>query len=171
MKTKNVIITEYDPLWPSDYAVIASEIRQALGTLALAIHHVGSTSVPGMVAKPIIDLDVVIQNRAVLPEVIELLEAIGYRHEGDLGIPNREAFCYEGKPHLRKHHLYVCPENSLELKRHLTFRDFLRTHPTEAEIYSHIKQQAAALHPNDIDGYIQYKSAYIAKLYRQCGLI
>lgn len=170
MTPKPVIVTAYDPQWPDCFAAIAAEIRDTLGDLSLAIHHVGSTSVPGLAAKPIIDLDVVIADYSVFPVVVEKLAFIGYLHEGDLGIPCREAFCYEDKAHLSKHHLYVCPADSPELKRHLTFRDYLRSHPEAIAEYSRIKQEAAALHPTDIDGYIRHKSPFIEKIYMQCGL-
>ena len=170
MKTKQVIVTPYDPAWVLAFNAIRAELAAALGDLALRIEHVGSTSVPGLAAKPIIDIDVVIADGAALPAVIDALAAIGYIHEGDLGIPDREAFRYDTKPHLQMHHLYVCPADSAELHRHLSFRDFLRSHPDAAQRYGTVKQQAAALYPTDIDQYIAYKSECIADLYRQCGL-
>ena len=101
---------------------------------------------------------------------LSALQSIGYYHEGDLGIPGREAFGYEGKSHLRKHHLYVCPQDSLELKRHIAFRDYLRDHPDAARTYSHVKEEGAALHPYDIEGYIEHKSAFIERIYRELEL-
>ena len=94
----------------------------------------------------------------------------GYIHEGDLGIKDRHAFKYSDKPHLRLHHLYVCPQDSAELHRHLVFRDFLRSHPSAAAQYGAVKETAARLYPNDIDGYIRHKSPCIEELYKQCGL-
>ena len=136
----------------------------------LRIEHVGSTSVKGMSAKPCIDIDVVIRDCSVLHEVVQRLDAVGYIHEGDLGIKGREAFKYTDKPHLMAHHLYVCPQDSEELRRHITFRDYLRQNPESVKRYSKVKEKAAALFPNDIDGYIQYKSDCIEQLYRECGL-
>ncbi len=101
---------------------------------------------------------------------VALLEAIGYVFEGDLGIKDRYAFGYENKPHLQTHHLYVCPQASAELHRHLTFRDYLRAHPEEAARYSRVKQEAAKRYPDDIDRYIEYKSSCIEERYRKCGL-
>lgn len=170
MKTKKVIVTPYDPRWPADFEVIRWELADVLGGLALRIEHVGSTSVPGLSAKPIIDLDVVIESYEVFPQTVDALSRAGYIHEGDLGIPEREAFCYKGKPHLLRHHLYVCPASSRELHRHITFRDYLRTHPDVAERYSEAKEIAARLHPYDIDGYIRCKSPCIEAIYAQCGL-
>ncbi len=89
------------------------------------------------------------------------MKSIGYIHEGNLGIPGREAFAYDGKEHLQKHHLYVCPEDSLELKRHLAFRDYLRAHPEAVNEYSKVKVEAAKLYPEDIDKYIEYKAPVI----------
>lgn len=170
MKTKKVIVTPYDPQWADAFEDIRQEISDALGEIATRIEHVGSTSVPGMSAKPIIDLDVVISGYEIFPEVVTRLEAVGYFHEGDLGIPGREAFCYEGKTHLQKHHLYVCCADSRELHRHITFRDHLRTHPEDANIYREAKEKAAWLYPDSIESYMEYKSDCIAQIYKKCGL-
>ena len=170
MKTKRVIVVPYDLNWAYAFEQIAGEIQNVLGDLAVKIHHVGSTSVPGMSAKPIIDLDVEIRNESVLPAVIARLAEIGYEHEGNLGIVGREAFRYDDKNHLMKHHLYVCSSDSAELKRHLTFRDYLREHPEEAKEYSAVKEEAARRYPDSIDDYISYKSDCIEKIYQKCGL-
>lgn len=171
MTTRKIIVMPYEKAWKSDFEKIKAEIESAVGNLTVAIEHVGSTSVEGMSAKPCIDIDVVIRDESVLQEIICGLESIGYIHEGNLGIKDREAFKYSDKSHLRNHHLYVCPQNSEELRRHITFRDFLRTHPEAIEKYSRTKETAAKLFPNDIDGYIQYKSTCIEELYKICGLI
>ena len=167
---KHVIVQSYDESWKTDFIAIRDELDAALKDLALRIEHVGSTSVEGLSAKPIIDIDVVIRDRSVLPEVISALGRIGYTHEGDLGIPGREAFKYEGKDHLRKHHLYVCAQDSEELKRHLAFRDYLRSHPEAASEYGRIKEEGAALYPYDIDRYIEHKSPFIENVYKQLEL-
>ena len=170
MRTAKVIVAPYNEAWATEFEHIKAEIAAALGDLALGIEHVGSTAVVGMSAKPCIDLDVIIKDEAVLGEVVSRLAGIGYIHEGDLGIKGREAFKYTDKPHLMAHHLYVCAQGSAELHRHLTFRDFLRGNPEAVEQYSRVKERAAALYPNDIDGYIAYKSPCIAQLYARCGI-
>ena len=170
MNTKRVVVLPYDPKWKSDFENIRREIESAIGDLIVGIEHVGSTSVEGLSAKPCIDIDVVIKDYSVFDEVIEKLEAIGYIHEGNLGIENREAFKYLDKPHLKTHHLYVCPQQSEELYRHITFRDFLRRTPEAVKRYSAVKEKAAQLFPNDIEKYIAYKSPCIEELYRICGL-
>lgn len=171
MKTKSVVVVPYDAQWKQDFETISLELKKVLGNLTMKIEHVGSTSVEGLPAKPIIDIDIVIENNSVFAAVVAALGQIGYRHEGDLGIKGREAFCYEGKEHLRKHHLYVCQKDSAELHRHLVFRNYLRAHPEAVKKYGQIKQEAAKRFPNSIDEYIAYKAAYIEELYRHCGLI
>ena len=170
MGTKHVVVLPYDEGWKKDFLAIAEELREALGELALRIEHVGSTSVEGLSAKPIIDIDVVI-GEGLLPAVIEALGRIGYEHEGDQGIPGREAFKYEGKEHLRKHHLYVCAQDASELRRHTAFRDYLRSHPEAVREYSRIKEEGAALYPYDIDSYIEHKSPVIEKISREIGIL
>ena len=171
IRTRKVIVLPYDKAWKSAFEEIKKEIMCAIGDLIIGIEHVGSTSVEGMSAKPCIDIDIVIRDYSVFEAVVERLAAIGYIHEGDLGIRDREAFKYDGKPHLQKHHLYVCPQASEELHRHITFRNYLRSHPEAVQQYSAIKEKAAQLFPDDIDQYIQYKSPCIEELYRKCGLI
>ena len=169
-RTRKVIVLPYDPAWKTAFEDIKKELEVPLGDSILGIEHVGSTSVEGLAAKPCIDLDVIISDYSVFETVVRKLETIGYRHEGDLGIPGREAFDYANKPHLMNHHLYVCPKDSAELHRHLTFRNFLRNNSEAAELYGRIKEEAARFYPSDIDGYIQYKSPCFAELYRRCGL-
>ena len=170
MKTKKVIVLPYDAAWESAFEAIRAEIQTALGDLMLGIEHVGSTSVKGMSAKPCIDIDVVIRDYSVFDAVVQKLNAIGYIHEGDLGIKDREAFKYADKPHLMTHHLYVCPRDSEELHRHIVFRDFLRENPEAVKKYSRVKETAAQLFPDSIDQYIEYKSPCIEELYKECGL-
>ena len=96
MAIKHVIVLPYDEQWKQDFHMIKDELSSTLGQLAMRIEHVGSTSVEGLSAKPIIDIDVVISDYAVFEEVVSALKAIGYQHEGDLGIAGREAFKYDG---------------------------------------------------------------------------
>ena len=170
--TRTIEIVDYDPAWPDAFAGISQAVAAALGPLALRIEHVGSTAVPGLGAKPIIDIDVVIESPRLLPRVVEALSALGYIHEGDGGIPGREAFGREGAAvpadgsgrEWPDHHLYVCPGDSEELRRHLRFRDYLRSHPEAAARYEALKRDLAERHPNDIDSYVQGKSAFVERI-------
>ena len=171
MRTRKIVVLPYDVAWQSAFEKIKDEIEEAIGDLTIGIEHIGSTSVEGMSAKPCLDVDVIIQDYSAFPAVVDGLKSIGYIHEGDLGIKDREAFRYSGKEHLQLHHMYVCPKNSEELHRHIVFRDYLRSHPEAVQTYSRVKEKAAALFPNDIDSYIKYKSPCIEEIYAICGLI
>ena len=170
MKTAKVIVLPYDTAWKTAFEEIKKELEEAIGDLIIGIEHVGSTAVEGLSAKPCIDIDVIIRNYSIFDAVVCKLKTIGYIHEGDLGIKDREAFKYSDKPHLLNHHLYVCPQDSEELHRHITFRDFLRSNPEAVKKYSLSKETAAQLFPDSIDQYIEYKSPCIEELYKMCGL-
>jgi len=166
---RTIIVDYYNPNWASEFQKIKNELLTALGDTIIAIEHVGSTSVPGLSAKPVIDIDIVIEKN-MLSEVIEKLDTIGYSHVGNLGIEGREAFKYEEKVHLMTHHLYVCDKESSELKRHLALRDFLRANEEYRQKYSDIKIEAAKKHPHDIDSYINMKEPVILEIYEKSGL-
>ena len=170
MRTKRVVVVSYDEAWKNTFEEIKTEIEAEIGDLIIGIEHVGSTSVEGMSAKPCIDIDVIIKDYSVFGEIVRKLGAIGYIHEGDLGIKDREAFKYTDKPHLMLHHLYVCPQDSEELRRHITFRDFLRRTPEAVRKYSLVKEKAAELFPDEINQYIAFKAPCIEELYKECGL-
>ena len=166
MRTKKVVVVPYDKEWGAAFEAIKKELESAIGELVIGIEHIGSTSVEGLSAKPCIDIDVIIQDYSIFDAVVRKLETIGYIHEGNLGIKDREAFKYGDKPHLQQHHLYVCPQQSEELHRHIAFRDFLRANPDAAKIYGAVKEKAAQLFPDDIEKYIAYKTPCIEALYK-----
>lgn len=159
MTREPVIIRAYDPAWPAEFEAIAAPIRAVLGPLALSVEHVGSTSVPGLAAKPIIDLDVVISSRLLLPQVLERLAELGYIHRGNLGIPGREAFHWP--THLPRHHLYVCAVDTPNLHEHLLFRDYLRQHPQAAQEYGALKEQLAEQFGDDREAYSEAKTEFV----------
>ncbi|MCL1873671.1 MAG: GrpB family protein [Clostridiales bacterium] len=166
---RNIVVVPYDISWIDGFEQIKNELEYALSGLFLAIEHIGSTSVPGLYAKPIIDIDIVVE-KTVFAKVKERLDKLGYSHVGDLGIEGREAFKYEGKHHLMEHHLYVCDKDADELKRHIALRDFLRTNKEYRDKYSAIKIEMAQKYPNDIDNYLDGKQPVILEIYEKCGL-
>jgi GrpB-like predicted nucleotidyltransferase (UPF0157 family) len=170
MRTRRIIVVEYDSKWKDEFKKIKSYLEKELKNNIITIEHVGSTSVYGLYAKPIIDIDVVIKNYDNFPAVKSCLESLGYYYKGDLGIKDRQAFGYNEKLEFMTHHLYVCPQNSDELKRHIAFRDHLRTNKEDRDKYSQIKLQAAERYPTDIDSYIEFKSPCIAEIYKKIGL-
>ena len=133
----------------------------ALGSLGLRIEHVGSTSVPGLPAKPIIDMDVVIESADQLEDVTARLTEIGYEGRGDLGVTGRYAF--KSPPGLPDHHLYVCARDNAELRRHLALRDYLRRHHAEAVAYGRLKLSLAEAHPFDREAYTEGKTHWIER--------
>lgn len=172
MRTKTVIVVPYDFKWKYEFEKIKLYLEKTLEKSIMGIEHVGSTSIEGLSAKPIIDIDIIIESYDNFKDVKSRLESLGYYHEGDLGIKDREAFGYdeEQKKEFMTHHLYVCPKNSNELKRHIAFRDYLRTHKDAVERYSEVKLQAAKMYPTDIDSYIEAKSPCINEIYKKIGI-
>jgi GrpB-like predicted nucleotidyltransferase (UPF0157 family) len=157
-----VVIAAYAPRWPACFARLRDRLATALGPLAVRIEHVGSTAVPGLAAKPIIDLDVVVATQGDLSAVIERLRPLGYRHEGDLGVPGRDAFA--SPPGSPAHHLYVCPADSPALARHLALRDLLRADPEAARAYGDLKRTLAARFGDDRVAYTEGKTLFIESL-------
>ena len=159
-----ILVAPYSDEWPEMFETLKARVENALGAAGRRIEHVGSTSVPGLPAKPIIDIDVVIEGDDQLGEVIDRLTAIGYMFEGDRGVTGRYAFA--SPPGAPDHHLYVCAEGSPELHRHILFRDYLHSHPEEAAAYGEMKQQLARRNPGDRGAYTCGKSHWIERALR-----
>lgn len=156
-----VEIVDYDPAWAERFRALAERTAAALGDVALAVEDVGSTSVPGLAAKPVIDLDVVVRAGDV-ERAVQRLAAVGYVHRGELGVPGRHAF--RPPPGDARRHLYVCVDGSPGLRDHLRFRDHLRAHPADAAEYAALKRRLAARHRDDPDASQRAKSAFIDTL-------
>ena len=154
-----IIIEDYDPHWPGQFETLRARISPVLGPLAAAVEHVGSTAIPGLAAKPIIDMDVLLRSAADLPAAITRLATLGYQHRGDLGVPGREAF--RPPPHDLPHHLYVCVPECLEYARHITFRNHLRMHPEDARAYEGLKRDLAVEFREDREAYNQAKTEFV----------
>jgi GrpB-like predicted nucleotidyltransferase (UPF0157 family) len=158
-----VTIEPYNPKWVSWFEILYSFFEEKLAPFVKVIEHVGSTAIPGMVAKPIIDFDIVI-DLSDFDQVRMRLERLGYTHQGDLGIPEREAFALNS-PKLEEllppHHLYVCDTESKELHRHIAFRDYLRGHPDDAAELSQLKIQLVEKYSGDRESYIQGKDRLV----------
>jgi GrpB-like predicted nucleotidyltransferase (UPF0157 family) len=156
----SIVVREYDPAWPRLFEVLRGRVFDALGEeLAVAVEHVGSTAVPGLAAKPVVDIDAVVPSAEDVPLAVERLERAGYRHEGDLGVSGREAF--RPPAGVPWHHLYVLPAGGEELLRHLAFRDHLRDHPEEASTYAALKREAARRFGGDRRAYTDAKGEFV----------
>jgi GrpB-like predicted nucleotidyltransferase (UPF0157 family) len=159
-----IVVVDYDARWPEVFDELRSQIWPAVNDIALAVEHVGSTSVPGLAGKPIVDITVVVRTEADVPLAIERLGTLGYVHRGNLGVEGREAFTSpDGLP---THHLYLCPRDSLGLANHLAVRNYLRTHPETAHQYGELKKRLAREFPHDIDRYIDGKTNLILEILR-----
>jgi len=158
-------VVTYDPGWPGLFVELRGRVDAVLANVEHVTEHVGSTAVPGLAAKPIIDLDVVVPDEAAVGGAIEALAAAGWRHEGDLGIKGREAFLPPAD--VVYHHLYVVVEGNQPHRDHIDLRDFLRTHPVQAVRYSALKIRLAALLKTDRLAYSNGKSEMIGDFLRQ----
>ena len=160
-----VTIEEYDPRWPERFEILRTRLGAALGLLAAAIEHVGSTAVAGLAAKPIINIDVLLQSQTDLQAAIDRLATLGYEHQGDLGIAGREAF--RAPADVFPHHLYVCSPDSSEYVRHTAFRDHLRGNREDAQAYERLKRSLADRFGNDRDAYTLAKTHFIEATLRR----
>jgi GrpB-like predicted nucleotidyltransferase (UPF0157 family) len=152
-------IDDYDNAWPLRFGDLAATIREVLGSIVVRIEHVGSTAVPGLAAKPIIDLDVVVRSADEVQLAILRLAQIGYVHEGELGIAGRAAF--RSPPGQAQHHLYVLREGAQELQRHLAFRDALRADAALRDAYCKLKRSLAIQHAGDRAAYTDGKTDFV----------
>jgi len=166
--TRPVIVVDYDPAWPRDFDVLRQRIWPSLADVALRVEHVGSTSIPGLAAKPIIDMTIVVSTRDDVPKAIERLASLGYVHRGNLGIDDREAFDHPAG--LPRHNLYVCPEGTIGIVNQVAVRDYLRANSEAATRYGALKKQLAERFPDDIDRYVLGKTDFVLDILRRAGL-
>lgn len=157
---RSVRIVAHDPAWADRFSEAAHELADALGALA-SIHHIGSTAVPGLHAKPIIDLLLVAEDLGHVDARTPAIVALGYEALGEYGLPGRRYFRRDDVAGNRTHHLHVWRVGDEALRRHLAFRDYLLAHPAVAAEYGALKQRLAARHPEDMEAYIDGKDAFV----------
>ncbi|WP_037290596.1 GrpB family protein [Saccharibacillus sacchari] len=169
-RTRFIEVVPYDPAWPEEFEKISNALKEWIGDLLIRIEHVGSTSVEGLPAKPIIDLDAVMKSIEVLPEIIERLRLQGFEHQGNLGVEGREAFHPTRDLGFMKFHLYVCPPDGKGYLEHIALRDYLRRHDEARDEYARIKKRLAEAHRTDIDAYVDGKTAFIRQVLRKSNV-
>jgi GrpB-like predicted nucleotidyltransferase (UPF0157 family) len=147
-----VEITPHNPLWKKDFIVEADTVTPAIGAGLIALHHIGSTAIPGIYAKPVIDMLAVATSLDALDASIPALVALGYQAMGEYGIAGRRYFRKDNQAGIRTHHLHGFAAGSAQIDRHLAFRDYLRAHPDIAEQYSLLKQQLVTGSQDYIEG-------------------
>ncbi len=155
-----VILAAYDPQWPQMATSHAQRLR-VLGSTLVTVHHIGSTSVPWLAAKPIIDLMPLVTDLADLDRDRRSVEALGYTWHGELGISGRRYCTLSDAAGTRMVQLHFFNADSPQAERHLAFRDYLRAHPDAASAYEKEKRRARDLHPDDSHAYTDEKAAWI----------
>jgi GrpB-like predicted nucleotidyltransferase (UPF0157 family) len=158
---RRVTVVPYNPRWPAAFECAVREVRAALGESLLEIHHIGSTSIPGIHAKPIIDMLAVTGDLAQVDALSERMRAIGYEVMGEFGIAGRRYFRRDNTEGVRTEQIHAYAAQSPHILRHLAFRDFMRVHGELARAYSQLKQRLAAAHPLDIEAYMDGKDPFI----------
>lgn len=161
-----VEITEYQPAWADQYQDEAARISQVLGTNLVAIHHIGSTSVPGLVAKPIIDLMAEVNSLEACDALKREMQFLGYEVMDAYGIPGRRYYRKFNSERRRTHHLHVFLSGSDHVTRHLAFRDYLIVHPETAQAYADLKLRLAAIDDGDWDSYLSGKEKFVKETER-----
>ena len=155
-----VEIVPHNPHWSRMFEEEAQHLRSALGDNVVVIHHIGSTSIPGIYAKPVLDFLIAVHSLAAVDACNSAMETLGYEVMGEYGIAGRRYFRKEAD-NIRTHNVHVFQETSPQVERHLTFRDYMIAHPDDAQAYSDLKRELAEKFPEDIHGYMDGKDPFI----------
>lgn len=156
-----IVVVAYDPAWPAEFEAEAQRIARALGSNVVALHHIGSTAIPGMFAKPILDILLEVDDLARLDRETGALQALGYEAMGEFGIPRRRYFRKSNAAGVRTHHLHAFQVGDAEIERRLAFRDYLIAHPAAAQAYGALKQELARRHADERQAYMDGKDAFV----------
>lgn len=162
--THDIVVADHDPAWPAWFETVCEHVWPAVRDVALRIDHVGSTAVPGLAAKPIIDMDVVVASDSDVPQVLQRLASLGYRWLGDLGVRGREAVELRRDQGLPPHQLYVVVEDNKAHLDHWLLRDLLREDADARASYAALKRRNAQVAEGDMDVYVAAKAAFVAEL-------
>ena len=158
----SIILSEYQINWAEQFFVERARLQEAFGGLAISIEHIGSTSIPDLAAKPILDILVGMEDLSLLTQDrVVRLEKVGYAVLGECGIPGR-IFCRKGTP--RTHHLHIVQEGTEVWNKHLLFRDYMRAHREDAKEYETLKRSLAERFKDDRTMYTEGKHEFITKI-------
>lgn len=160
-----VELVPHDPAWAEIAQFETARLTDSLGVNLLVVHHIGSTAIPGIRAKPIVDLLPVVRDLATLDQAQAAVEALGYRWWGELGLPGRR-YCTLADPLTgkRRIQLHCFAESSPAIERHVAFRDYLRAHPDLARDYDEEKGRCRDLNPSDSHAYTDCKDTWIKRV-------
>lgn len=158
----HVTVVDSRPEWPEYFEAEAVRLRPVLGRNLVALFHIGSTSVPGLKAKPIIDILPVVHDIALLDTQTDAFRELGYKAKGEFGIPGRRYFQKGGANRTHQIHAFQY-DNTHAILRHVAFRDYLRTHPAVCDAYATLKARLAEQHPEDIGAYCDGKDDFVKR--------
>lgn len=165
---RKVEVVPYDPSWMTKFEDEASKLERLFEGEIITIHHIGSTAVPGLDAKPIIDIMPVVWDIEQVDDRIGQMEVLGYRSFGENGIPGRRFFA-KGDD-VRTVHIHLFEDGDENVLRHLAFRDYLTTYPHIRDEYATLKRQLASQYPDDIDSYVQGKQDWVERIERMATM-
>jgi GrpB-like predicted nucleotidyltransferase (UPF0157 family) len=168
MGAEPLVIHAYDPGWPGEFERLRQRALTVLGDLALAIEHVGSTAIPGLAGKPVIDLDIVVSSPEDVTVALDRLATVGYEREGRSGVVATVdgLTAMHWPPGERRHHLYIVIAGSRIHLERLAFRDYLRAHPEQTQRYGDLKLHAAHDAAGDWERYAQLKQEFVRRVLR-----
>lgn len=164
-----VEVVPHNPRWREAFEAEAKQVADALGENVVAVHHVGSTAIPDIYAKPVIDLLVEVRDIDEVDGRSPSMESLGYEVMGEYGIRGRRYFRKDDREGIRTHHIHAFEAGSAEVVRHLAFRDYMIAHPADAQRYSELKRKLADEHPQSMDGYIDGKDGFIKEIDRRAA--
>src|SRR6185436_15929492 len=159
-----VEVVPHNPKWRDAFEMERMQIADALGNNVVAIHHIGSTAIPNIYAKAIIDLLVAVKDITGVDNQTSAMVSLGYEPMGEYGIPGRRYFRKNNQEGLRTHHIHAFEAGSAEVERHLAFRDYMIAHTEDAEKYSDLKRKLAEEHPHSLDEYMDGKDGFIKEI-------
>ncbi|MFN0179627.1 MAG: GrpB family protein [Gemmatimonadales bacterium] len=157
----SVLVVPHDPAWRRHFEAEARRLAESLGDVVVRLHHIGSTAVPGLPAKPVIDVLLEVGELEALDAVTPALEALGYEAKGEFGIPGRRYFRKDDASGQRTHQVHSFAVGSDNVRRHLAFRDYLIACPAVAQAYGQLKQALARRHPDDMERYRNGKDGFV----------
>lgn len=160
---QHITVLDYDARWPQDYERERARLADILKDNGLAMYHIGSTAVPGLAAKPIIDIMAVVRSLEQVDAVAEQFSAIGYEYLGEFGIAGRRYLRKGGDERTHQVHIFQA-EDWQNISRHLAFRDYMRSHEKERAAYAQLKKNLARQFPYDIDGYCDGKEQFVREI-------
>ena len=156
-----IVVMPYDPAWQGDFETEAKRILHALGNIVVSVHHIGSTAIPGIFAKPIIDILLEVDNLVQLDNETGAMQELSYEAMGEFGIPGRRYFRKNNHLGVRTHQVHAFQIRNPEIERHLAFRDYMIAHPMQAQAYGALKRELAREYPNDSQAYMDGKDEFV----------